>query len=83
MGTKISQLPSASSLTGSELIETVQGGTSKKTTTQAIADLGSGSVSIPATAYASNADAVAALGVGVLYKSATSINGSPHILITV
>lgn len=30
-----------------------------------------GSVSIPATAYASNADAVAALGVGVIYKTTT------------
>lgn len=48
---------------------------------------GGGEVSIPATAYASNAEAVAALGVGVLYKSTTSIgpdgNGSPIILITV
>lgn len=44
---------------------------------------GGGSISIPATAYASNADAVAALGVGVLYKSTTLINDSPIILITV
>jgi hypothetical protein len=44
----------------------------------------SDSVTIPDTAYASNADAVAALGVGKLYKSSTlSVNGSPHILITV
>jgi hypothetical protein len=33
--------------------------------------------------YASNADAVAALGVGILYKSTTLIGGSPMILITV
>lgn len=32
---------------------------------------GGGAVSIPATSYASNADAVAALGVGVLYKTTT------------
>lgn len=44
---------------------------------------GGGSVSIPATAYATNAAAVAALGVGELYKSTTLINGSPIILITV
>jgi len=36
---KISALPAASTLSGSELIETVQSGTSKKTTTQAIANL--------------------------------------------
>lgn len=39
---KISQLPLAGVLTGTELIETVQGGVNKKTTTQGIADLGSG-----------------------------------------
>ena len=44
---------------------------------------GGGSVSIPATSYATNADAVIALGVGVLYKSTTLINGSPIILLTV
>lgn len=37
----------------------------------------------PATAYASNALAVAALGVGKLYKSTTLINDSPIILLTV
>lgn len=43
-----------------------------------------GSISIPATAYASNSDAVAVLGVGVLYKSSSlSVEGSPQILITV
>lgn len=40
---KISQLPLAGALTGTELIETVQGGVNKKTTTQDIADLGDGS----------------------------------------
>ncbi len=44
---------------------------------------GGGSVSIPSTAYATNAAAVAALGTGVLYKSTTLINGSPIILITI
>lgn len=39
---KISQLTSASSLTGSEVLPVVQGGTTKKVTTQAIADLASG-----------------------------------------
>lgn len=43
----------------------------------------SGGVSIPATAYATNADAVLALGTGQLYKSTTSIEGSPIILLTV
>lgn len=37
---------------------------------------------IPATSYASNADALAALGSGKLYKSTTLINGSPIILTT-
>jgi hypothetical protein len=42
-----------------------------------------GSITIPGP-YASNAEAVAALGVGRLYKSSTlSVNGSPYILITV
>lgn len=36
---KISQLPIAAALTGAELVETVQGGINKKTTTQDIADL--------------------------------------------
>ncbi len=44
---------------------------------------GSGTVSIPATAYADNATALAALGAGKLYKSTTSVEGSPIILITV
>lgn len=35
------------------------------------------------TSYESNAEAVAALGVGKLYKSTTVINGSPIILLTV
>lgn len=49
----------------------------------AITGGGGGSVTIPSTSYATNADAVAALGVGVLYKSTTLINGSPIILLTV
>ena len=44
---------------------------------------GGGSGTIPETAYDTNAEAVAALGVGQLYKSTTLINGSPIILITV
>lgn len=39
---KISELSTASALTGAELVETVQGGINKKTTTQEIADLGGG-----------------------------------------
>ncbi len=42
-----------------------------------------GDVTIPSTAYATNAEALAALGAGQLYKSTTSIEGSPIILITV
>jgi len=41
-----------------------------------------GTVSIPETAYADNATALAALGAGKMYKSTTLINGSPIILIT-
>ncbi len=44
---------------------------------------GGGSVTIPATGYDTNAEALSALGAGVLYKSTTLINGSPIILITV
>lgn len=47
----------------------------------------SGSTTIPATAYASNSEAVAALGVGKLYKSTTKIgpqnDSSPLILLTI
>lgn len=39
---KISELSAAGTLTGTELIEAVQGGVNVQTTTQAIADLGSG-----------------------------------------
>lgn len=39
---KISELTAASSLTGAELVEVVQGGVNKQTTTQNIADLGGG-----------------------------------------
>lgn len=41
------------------------------------------SLSIPEENYDSNAEALAALGVGQLYKSTTLINGSPIILITI
>jgi hypothetical protein len=40
---KISGMAAASALTGSELVETVQGGVNKRTTTQEIANLGGGS----------------------------------------
>jgi len=53
---KISQLTSASALTGTELIETVQGGTNKKTTTQDIANLASASGLKSGTATASVTD---------------------------
>jgi len=39
---KISELAAASALTGTELVELVQGGVNKRTTTQEIADLGAG-----------------------------------------
>lgn len=39
---KISELADADALTGPEFVEVVQGGVNKKTTTQAIADLGGG-----------------------------------------
>lgn len=42
---KISELPAATAPTGAELIEIVQGGVNKQTTTQDIADLGGGGVS--------------------------------------
>lgn len=43
---------------------------------------GGGGVTIGGS-YDTNADAVAALGTGKLYKSSTLVNGSPIILITV
>jgi hypothetical protein len=61
-------------------------GTAAQLKTQLLSDIftasGSGAT-IPPTAYASNADAVAALGVGKLYKSTIQINSSPYILYTV
>lgn len=42
---KISELPAATAPTGAELVEIVQGGVNKQTTTQDIADLASGGVS--------------------------------------
>jgi hypothetical protein len=42
MSKKISELTTASALAGTELVEIVQSGTNKKTTTQDIADLGGG-----------------------------------------
>lgn len=39
---KISELPASDALTGAELVELVQGGVNKRTTTQDIADLGGG-----------------------------------------
>jgi hypothetical protein len=39
---KISELPASGALTGTELVELVQGGVNKQTTTQDIADLGGG-----------------------------------------
>jgi hypothetical protein len=60
---KISQLTSASALTGTELIETVQGGTNKKTTTQAIADLASASGIPHATAAGTDTYTASVTGV--------------------
>ena len=45
---KISELPASDALTGSELVEVVQGGINKRTTPQAIADLSTGVQSIVA-----------------------------------
>lgn len=71
---------------GGANVESITAGTNVTlggTASNPVINASGGSVSIPATAYASNADAVAALGVGVLYKSTTLINDSPIILITV
>lgn len=46
MATKISALTAVGSLTGTEQVEVNQSGTSKRTTTQAIADLGGGGSSV-------------------------------------
>jgi len=43
MAKKFTQLTAAGALTGSEIVAVVQGGVSKQTTTQAVADLGTGS----------------------------------------
>lgn len=74
---KISQLPLATQVDGDDIIPLVQAGVSKKTT---VDDILSSSTYLE---FETNEDAVAALGVGKLYKSTTSINGSPIILITV
>lgn len=75
----IDGLPAATTpLNDADLFEVLQGGVNKKV---AKSELG-GTATLPVTSYASNADAVAALGVGKLYKSTTLINGSPIILIT-
>lgn len=52
-------------------------------TSTELPDVAGGGTAITETSYASNADAVAALGVGKMYKSTTLINGSPIILYTV
>jgi hypothetical protein len=44
---KISELPAASALTGAELVPIVQGGATKRTTTQDIANLAGGAVIAP------------------------------------
>lgn len=53
--TKISDLPDAGALTGSELVPLAGGGANERTTTQAIADLGGGgAISLVATRTADN-----------------------------
>lgn len=51
--------------------------------TKKYVDDNAGGITISATEYDNNADALAALGVGVLYKSSSKVNGSPIILITI
>jgi hypothetical protein len=51
---KISQLASASALAGTEVLPIVQGGTTKKVTAQAIADLASGGGSAPSFGVTAN-----------------------------
>lgn len=58
---KISGMNTASALTGSELVEVVQSGDNKKTTTQDIANLGGGG-SISDTAFAASWDGVTTVG---------------------
>lgn len=55
---KISGLATASTPDGSELVEIVQGGTNKKTTTQAIADLGGGAALTDGSGTTANGTAV-------------------------
>lgn len=54
--TKISALPSAGTLSGTEIVPVVGGGATKRTTTQAIADLGGGGGSLAWTQIGVNAD---------------------------
>jgi hypothetical protein len=66
VNTPITSLPVATSLTGSEIVPVVQGGTTKQTTVQAISGQ-----QIQGT-YANNAAAVAGgLSVGAFYKTVT------------
>jgi hypothetical protein len=66
VNTPILNLPVATSLTGTEAVPIVQGGTTKRTTVQAVSGQ-----QIQGT-YANNAAAVAGgLSVGAFYKTAT------------
>lgn len=60
-GTKISDMPAAASLDGTEIVPLLQSGANKRTTTQAIADLGGGGGGGPqlATVAVSQADLLA------------------------
>lgn len=72
---KISELPAATAPTGVELIEIVQGGVNKQTTTQDIANLGGGGAWGSITGTLSNqTDLVAAIiGIQDLYIPATAM----------
>ena len=62
---KISELPAAAALTGTELVPAVQGGDTVRTTAQAIADLAAGGAA-PKIAYARIlADGSIPIGVGI------------------
>lgn len=81
---KISELTAAATLTGAELVEAVQGGQNVKTTTQAIADLGSGGGG-DVVGPASATDAVPVLFDGItgkLIKNSTPTGSGNPVLAT-
>lgn len=73
MAKKVTELPIASALDGTEAIPVVQGGVSKRTTTQQIADLGGGGFTVTNWSFPSGAFPTSD---GALYI-ATADHGSP------